>query len=128
MAHERSIHSAVAIELLFEGEDDQRLIDVVADQADASLPPRPELRSDVIHGGDAALLHLAGDPPVERRRVDDDGKIRLASVGFFNQVPIKSEDLRKTAEDLRDANDREVFGFDHGVKPSGAHAIPADPE
>ena len=52
------VHAAIAIEVFFEREDDQRFVDVVAQQADAPLAPRPELRGDVIDGGNAALRFI----------------------------------------------------------------------
>src|SRR5579862_6849871 len=128
MAHERSVDATFAVKLFFEREDDQRLVDVVADQPDASLPPRPELGRDVIHGWNAALLHLPGHSPVERGGVDDNGEVRLAAVGLFNQVPIKSEDFRKMAENLGDTDDGEIFGVDHGFVARGAHAVATDTE
>ena len=94
MSNEGRIHPALSIELLFEREDDKRFIDVIAQQAHAPLPPRPELWRDIVHGGNAALLHLPGNAPVERRRVDDDGEIGLAPVRFAQQVPVQSEDFR----------------------------------
>ena len=46
---------------------------------------------------DAALLHLTGDAPVEGRRVDHDGEVRLAAVGFADQAPVKAENFREMA-------------------------------
>ena len=128
MADEGRVHAAVAVELFFEGEDDERLVDVVADQADASLPPRPELRRDVVDRRDAALFHLAGDAPVECGGVDDDGEVGLAPVGFANQAAIEAEDFRQVAENFGDADDGEIFGVDDGVASGGAHAVAADAE
>src|SRR5580698_9859028 len=115
MADEGRVDAAVAVELFFEGEDDQRFVDVVADEANAPLTPCPELRRDVIDRWDAAFFHLAGDAPVEGRRIDDNGEIRLAAVGFADQVLKESPDLWQMAENFGDADDGEVFGVDDGV-------------
>src|SRR5271156_3746774 len=99
MADESRIHSTVAIKLFFKGKDHQRFVDIVADQADASLAPCPELRRNVVDHGNAALLHLPRYAPVEGGRVDHDGEIGFATVGFFDQKLKEAVDLRQVAED-----------------------------
>ncbi len=84
MADEGCVHSTIAVELFLERKDHQRLVDIVAQQTDASLTPRPELRRNVIDRGDAALFHLPGNAPVEGRRVDDDCEVGLAPLGVFD--------------------------------------------
>src|SRR6267142_1647976 len=128
MADEGRVHAAVAIELFFEGKDDERFVDVVADQADSALSPRPELRCDVVDRRDAASLHLSGHAPVECWRVDDDGEVGLPAIGFFTQVAIKTENFRQVAENFGDADYGQVFGVDDRVASGGAHAVPADAE
>src|ERR1700693_3189806 len=128
MTDEGRVHSTVAIELFFKRKNHQRFIDVVAQQTHAPVAPCPELRRNVIHRRNAAPLHLPCHAPVEGRRVDDDGEIRLALVGFFDQVLIKTVDLWQMAEDFGDADDREVFRVDQGVAASSAHALSADAE
>src|SRR5437879_8177324 len=99
MANEGGIDAAVAIELFFKRKDNQRFVDVVAQEADASLAPSPELWSHVVDGADAALFHLTGDAPVEGGRVDHDGEGGLAAIGFANQVVVEPEDFRAVAQD-----------------------------
>ncbi len=128
MADEGRVDSAVAIELFFEGKNHQRLVDVVAQQAHASLAPRPELRRDVVDHGNAALLHLPRHAPVEGGRVDDDGEIGLALVGFFDQMLEQAVDFWQMAENFGDADDGKIFRVDDGVAAGGAHALSADAE
>ena len=78
MSDEGRVDSPFAIELLLKRKNHQRFIDVVAEQPHPSLSPCPELRRNVINHGNAALLHLPRDSPVERGRVDDDGEIGFA--------------------------------------------------
>ena len=99
MPDERRIHSAIAIELLFEGKNHQRFVDILAQQFDASLPPCPELRTDVIDDRNSALAHLPRHAPVEAGSIDDHGKIGPALVRRANQFLIKSENLRQMADD-----------------------------
>src|SRR5579863_8061280 len=128
MAHEGRVNTAVAVELFFEGKDHERFVDIVADEPHPPLPPRPELRRNVVDGGNAALFHLPRHTPVEGRRVDDDGEVGAAAVGFADQAPKKSPDFRQMAENFRDANDGQVFGVDDSVASGGAHATPANAE
>src|SRR5579864_4535274 len=123
MADKGRVHSAISIKLLFEGEDHQRLVDVVAQKPHPPLSPCPELRRHVIDRRNSAPLHLPGDAPVEGGRVNHDREIELALVGFFDQVSIQAEDLWQVAEDLSNADDRQVFGIDHGVASGSPHAL-----
>src|ERR1700687_1222808 len=77
MADESRVNPALAIKLLLKRKNHQSLVDVVAQQAHASLSPCPELRRHVIDRGNDAPFHLPGNPPVECRRIDNDGKIWL---------------------------------------------------
>jgi hypothetical protein len=128
MADEGGIDSTLAVELFFKRKDDQRFVDVLAEEADSPLAPRPELRSHVVDHGNAALLHLPGHAPVEGRRVDHDGEAGFPLVGFGDQMPVPAIDLWQVAEDFGDANDGEVFRIDYGVAARGAHALSADTE
>ena len=128
MADEGRIDAAFAKEMLFEGKDHERFGDVFAEQADPSLAPRPELRGDVIDRGDAALFHLAGDPPVEGGSIDDDGEIGFALAGLGDQSAEESPDSGEVGEDFGDANDGEVFHVDDRIASGGAHFVSAGAE
>src|SRR5580692_11390855 len=99
MADEGRVDSAVVVELFFKGKDHQRFVDIVADKADASLAPGPELRRNVVDHGNATLLHLPSYAPVERRRVNDDGNIGLALVCFVDQMMKQAVDLGQMSYD-----------------------------
>src|SRR5579862_9964747 len=118
MPHERRVHAPVAIELLFEGKNDQRLVDVITQKPHSPLAPCPELRRDIVDRRYATLLHLAGHAPIERGRVDHDGEIRLATVGLADQMLVAVENLRQVAEYFRDADNGEIFGVDDRVASS----------
>src|SRR5258707_9673859 len=123
MSDNRHIHAVNAIEVLLEGKDHQRLIDVLAEQLHASLPPRPELRADVVHHCDAALAHLAGYTPIEGRRVDDDSELRMFGISGADQFSEEPVNFREMTEDLGNADDREVFGVDDDFAAGGMHAV-----
>src|SRR5208282_4255682 len=128
MADEGRVHSAIAIELFFEGKNHQRLVDILAQQLDASLPPRPKLWADVVNHSNAAPAHLPRHAPIEGRCVDDDGKRRTLLIGRTDQFSIEPKNLRQTAKNLSDADDREVFRIDNYFASSSPHALPARAE
>src|SRR5258705_13751600 len=109
MSDERRIYSVNAVEIFFEGKDHQRLVDVFAEQFHASLPPRPKLRTHVVHNRDAALAHLASHAPVERGRINDDGELWVLVIGGADQLSEESVDFREMAEDFGDADDCEIL-------------------
>src|SRR5437868_5766710 len=86
MSDKLSIHAAVAIKLFFKGENYQCLIDILAKQAYPSLAPRPKLWADVIDHRNAAFVHLPGDSPIERWRVDNDCHVRLTPISLGDQL------------------------------------------
>src|SRR5690349_8579437 len=125
MADKSRINAALPIEVFFEWKDDQRVVDVVADQSHPSLTPCPELGCDVVHRRDTTLLHLSRDAPVECGRVDHDGKIRLSDDRFADETAIQTQDFGQAAQYLGDTDYGEIFGIDHRLATGRAHAIPA---
>src|ERR1035438_1351495 len=128
MADESRVHAAIPVELFFERKDHQGFIHVLAQKLHPSLPPCPELRTDVVHDRNAASPHPPGHSPVEARGVDDDREVRPPLVGRANQTLIEAENLRKMAEDFSDADNREVLGVDDNIAARGAHALPTGAE
>src|SRR6185437_16449391 len=113
---------------LFEGEDHESLVDVLAQELDTSLTPRPELRAHVVHDRNTTLFHLTSDAPVERRRIDDDGHVWPMSIRLGNEPVEESPDFRKMAENLCDADDGEVFGINDGAASGSSHLLAANAE
>jgi len=60
MPDEFSLDAAFAIELLFEGEDDEHAVDVLLHQFDTVFLPGPELRADKEEDGDAEAVQFFG--------------------------------------------------------------------
>src|SRR5882724_5165941 len=111
MSDKRRIHAVNAVEILLEGKDHKCLVDVLAEQLHSSLPPRPELRTDVVHHRNAALAHLAGHTPIKCGRVDDDGERWFSFVGGADEFAEESVDFWEMAEDLGDADNGEEIGI-----------------
>src|ERR1035441_6329928 len=128
MADKRRVHSAIAIELFFERKNHQRFVDILAKQLHASLPPRPELRADVVNHWDAALAHLPRHAPIEGRSVDHDGQRRPFLIGRADQLSIEPKNLRQMAKNLSDADDRKVLSIDNNFASGSSHALSARAE
>ena len=126
MAHKGGVYPTIAVELFLKREDDESLIDVVAEQAHASLAPGPELRRHIIYSRYSTPLHLPCDSPIKSRRVDDDRDFGLALVGFPDQLVVESPDSWQMAENFGDSDNGKFFGVDHRVASGGAHAVSAD--
>jgi hypothetical protein len=52
----------------------------------------------------------------------------MATIGFGDQFVKQAIDFGKMADDLRNADDREISCVDHGVAPRSPHAIPTYPK
>src|SRR5215469_2553265 len=128
MSDEFCIHAAFAVELFFKREDDKRLVNIFAQQLHPSLPPGPELRTHIIDHGNAALLHFPGNPPVEGRRINHDGEIGFAAVGFGDEPVKKSPDSWQMTKNFCNADDRKIMRVNHDVAAGGAHLRAADTE
>ena len=74
VADKFGLNAALAIELLFEWEDDQHAVDVFLDELDAVLLPGPELWADEEEDGDAEAVQLLGELEVDVGEVDEDGE------------------------------------------------------
>src|SRR5208282_5429490 len=128
MPDKRRVHSAIAIELFFKGKNDQRLVDILAQKFDPSLPPRPELRADVINDWNPAPAHLPRHAPVKGWSVDNDSERRALLIGRANQLLIESKNLRQVADDFGDADNGQVFCVDDDLAACRAHPLSARPE
>src|ERR1700689_5908936 len=105
MPDKSRIHASIAKELLFERNNHQRLVHILAKQTYAPLPPRPELRTHVIHHRNTAFVHLTRHSPVECWRINHDGEIGRVSVGGSDQLMKEPINLRPMTQNFRDADD-----------------------
>src|SRR5207302_7087804 len=125
---ETRIHATIAVELFFKRKYHQGLGHIFSQKSHTSLTPRPELRAHVIHNGNAALVHLPRHTPVESGRINDDGEVWPAAIGFKNQLVKQAPNFGKMAKDFCDSDDGKLLGIDDGVASGGAHALSANPE
>ncbi len=73
-------------------------------------------------------MHLPSYTPVESGRIDNNGEIGPAFVGFGNQLEKEAPDLWQMTEYLQDSNHGELSGVDNGLAAGSTHAISASTE
>src|SRR4030095_2247048 len=125
MTYKHGIHTPIAIEPFFKRKDHQSFADVFFQQPYAPLPPGPKLRAHVIDNGNSPLMHFPRNPPVESGRINHDGEVRFASVGFGDELVKKAPNFRQMVEDFRNADNSEIFGIHKNVASGRTHALPA---
>src|SRR6516165_2844272 len=128
MADEIRPDSALAVERLFEGKDHDHAIDVFANQLDAVLLPRPELRAHKVDDRDAERMEFAGKAKVDVGEVDEDGDVWPAVADGLAQLAELAVDARQVQDHFRDAHDGHVFRANDAVEAGSNHARPAHAE
>jgi hypothetical protein len=68
---------------------------------------------------------LPSDAPIESRRVNYHGEIRMPLVGFGDELIKQPPDSWEMAKYFRDPNYGEVLRIDHGFAADGPHAVSA---
>ena len=122
------LDSALSVELLLEGEDDQHLAHVLAYQLDTRLPPRPQLWADVINHRDAALVQFAGQPKVEVGEVDQHSRVWSSALGFVDNFVKEPEDSRQVLDHLDQSDHGNLIGVDDEIAARLLHLLAADAE
>ena len=95
-----------AIDFLLEGEDDQHAIGDALHGLHPPRPPRPQLRTDVVHDRDAQPPHRLREMEVEVGRVDGDEDVGLLRFGVRDQAPIDGIRARKNARNFQESGNR----------------------
>ena len=113
MADKLGVDAALAVEGLFEGEDDQHLGDPLLDPAKAPALPGPELRRDEPDDRDAGAVKVVREAEVHIREVDEHSDRGTVSADGADETAVTGIDVRDVAEDFGDAHDGDVFGADN---------------
>ncbi len=122
------IDSVLLIEILLERKDHNHLADVLPDLLDPSGTPGPHLRADKIKNGNAKAVQLARQPQVEVRKINEDGRVRLALSGFYHQMVETAADARQMRQDLYQSHHGDFIGVDQQIAACGAHLLSAHAE
>ena len=122
VADELGLDAVLAVELLFEWEDHEHLVDVFLDELDAVLFPGPELRADEEDDRNAEAMELFGELEVDVGKVDEDGYIGAAVADGALQLTESAIDAGQVANHFGDAHDRHIFSTHDAFETSGGHA------
>ena len=98
-------NAGILVDLFFERKNHQDPIDEPLHGLHASRAPRPELRADVVHDGDAELPERAAESEVEVGKVDRDEDVRARGGGVGDQAPVGRIRAREHPRDLEKAGD-----------------------
>ena len=101
--------SGAAIDVFLERKDHEHTVGDPLHRPQAAGPPRPELRTDVVHHRHTEPSQPPGEPEVEIWKVDrheDVGPVRL---GVGKQPPVRRVRPRQHARDLEQAGDRQAL-------------------
>lgn len=126
MADEFSVHAAGAVELGFEGEDDEHAIDEALHPAQTAALPCPELWADEPKDGDAKALAVHSKAEVHVGEVDEDGEIWRRVLDHGDECAILRVDKSCVADHFSEAHVRDIFGTDDAFEACVGHAGSAE--
>ena len=112
MADELGVDTALAVEGLLEGKDDEHLGDALLDPAKAAALPGPELGGDKPDDGNPRAAEVAREAEVDVRKVDEDGDRRAIAADGADEAAIAGVDVRDVAENFGHAHDGDVLSAD----------------
>src|SRR5271157_4829298 len=128
MPYELRLDAALAIKLLLEREDHQHPADVVPHLLDSPLLPGPELRTDVVNDGNAALVKFAGEPQIEIGEVDEHRRIGPAPLRLAHHLAKAAIDGWNVLDDLDDADFGDLASVRQQLAAGRAHLLSSDAE
>lgn len=112
MADELGVDTALAVEGLLEGEDDEHLRDALLDPAEAAPLPGPELWRNEPDDGNACAVKVASKAEVDVWEVNQHGDGGELAADGADETAVAGIDVGNVAKDLRDAHDCDVFSSD----------------
>ena len=121
MADELRTHAVLIVEALFERQQAQHQIDGFMDAARPALPPRPDLRTHVLHRRNAGGAQVARQAQIEFRRIDADEHVRPGRQEQAPNACAQTQQPRQMAQDLEQAHDGERFGGLPGLASRSLH-------
>ena len=122
MPHEARRHAMPRVKLGFERQQAKNSVAGFSDAAHPSLPPRPHLRTHVLHRWHARPLETARNPQIEFRRIDADEDRRTPRCQFFDQSTPQAQQPRQMPQDLGKPHERELIARRECLAARFAHA------
>jgi hypothetical protein len=120
--------AGVGVELFFEGEDAQGLLEAAADDPYTPRPPCPKLGADVVGVGDFAEFEFAGEAEMEAGEIGEDGEGWFSVLRGVDEFSHGADEGREMAEDFGDTDDGDFGVVGDDVDAGGAHLRAAHAE
>ena len=128
MPDESRIHPACPVKTLFKRKNNHHPADPLLHPTQPLTLPRPKLRTDKIEDRNIKLFQLTSKSKVHIREVDQHRHIRPPFPNRSDQTPVGAINVRRVADDLRDAHMGYILGTNNAIKPSLCHLPAAKPK
>ena len=128
VADELDRNASLAVERALEGQHRQDETHPLADHADASGPPRPDLWRDEVDDRDTGVSRRLGEAEVESRVVDRYEHVGTLRAQRGAELGQRAAQARQTSHRLGESDDRHVARIGQQLHASRGHAFAAHPE
>ena len=128
MPDEHRLDRVLRIERRFKGQHTQHQVYRLAHGPHPPLSPGPDLRTDVLHRGQAAALEPARQAQVERRGIDAHEDIRRIAQELAQQAGTQAIEPRQVPQRLDEPHDGDFFGTGQRLAAGGPHARAGHPD
>ena len=128
MSNERHRDARLAIQRLFEREDDQHVIHGLADRVQPSAPPGPDLRRDVVDDAHSSAAEVAREPEVEVGIVDEHGHVGELPVDLGQYAVEHPPQRPQMRDDLQQADDGQVLDVRQQLCALGGQPVAPEAE
>ena len=123
MADVADLDPFVAVERLFERENDEHLIHDLADGAQPPSPPRPHLGAHVIKDGNPESVEPLSQTQVEAGKVDQDGSGRPSRSRLGEEETHGSLKRGQLAKDFYQSNDGDLVEMHDEVRTGALRTL-----
>ena len=128
MPHIRHADVVLPVEILFEGEDDDHVIDIAGDLVHAPAMPRPHLRRDEIDDFEPDLSGAPRHPEVESGIVDQQNRVGPFLFDRGDEVAEDPPEHAEVQQHVEEPHEAEVSGVVEQIHALFSQKIAADAE
>jgi hypothetical protein len=127
MSYESNLDIISLIEGDFKGENHRHTIHEPGDLLNPSLPPRPDLRANVIKNGYPFFFSDSGEPEIKKRIVDEDQEVKMGGLQCPLKASIGTNYSWQLVQYLCDSDHSHFRGIEGHLRTQGANARATDP-
>ena len=104
----------------------QQVIDIARHPRGAILPPRPDLRRDVVHAQQRQASQATLQAQREAWRIDGQNQARPTTADLGDRLAQTSGEMGQVGHDLGEAEQRQLLHREQAAEASLGHAWPPD--